>query len=204
MIQQRYEWSAQDFVAGELCLEFTNTVGDHSKTRDVERLTDWDALLNWAGAAGALNAGEKTELRKIGGRDPAAASRCLQSLLNFRNMLFRLLSAVAAGHAPVREDLEGVEVAILGALRCAHLTRQNRTFEWAILQSESSMKTPLARIALSALRLLQGEDLSRLRECQRCSWLFIDRSKSHGRRWCRPDACGNRARVARHYQARTS
>jgi predicted RNA-binding Zn ribbon-like protein len=204
MIPQRYEWSAQDFVAGELCLEFTNTVGDLSKTRDIERLTDWDALLNWAEAAGALNAGEAGELRKIGGCDPAAARRCLQSLLNFRNILFRLLSAVAAGHAPVWEDLEGVEVAILGALRCAHLTQQNQTFEWAIRQSESSMKTPLARIALSVLRLLQGEDLSRLRECQRCSWLFIDRSKSHGRRWCRSDACGNRARVARHYQARTS
>lgn len=204
MISQRYEWSAQDFIAGQLCLEFTNTVGDHSKTRDVERLTDWDALLNWASAAGALNAGEKGELRKIGSRDPAAASRSLHSLLNFRDMLFRIFSALAAGHAPVPQDLEGVEVAILGALRCAHLTQQNKNFAWVISQSEPSMKTPLARIALSALRLLQGEDLSRLRECQRCSWLFIDRSKSHGRRWCRSDACGNRARVARHYQARTS
>lgn len=204
MIPQPYEWSPQDFVAGELCLEFTNTVGDHSKTRDVERLTDWDALLRWGEAAGALNATEAQELRKIGGRDPAAARRSLQSLLNFRNVLFRVLSAVAAGHAPVREDLEAVEIAVLGALRSAHLTRQNQTFEWAIRRSESSMKTPLARIVLSTLRLLQSEELSRLRECQRCSWLFVDRSKSHGRRWCRADACGNRARVARHYQNRAS
>lgn len=202
MILQQYEWSPRDLVAGELCLEFTNTVGDHSKTRDVERLTDWDALLKWAVAAGALNAIEAHELRKIGGRNPAAARRSLQSLLNFREVLFRVLSALAAGYAPVREDLEGVESAILGALHSAHLTQGSQTFEWAIRQSESLMKTPLARIALSTLRLLQGEDLSRLRECQRCSWLFVDRSKSHGRRWCRADACGNRARVARHYRIR--
>jgi predicted RNA-binding Zn ribbon-like protein len=202
MIPQRYEWSPQDFVGGELCLEFTNTVGDHSKTRDVERLTDWDALLKWAVAAGALNATEAQALRKTGGRDSAAARRSLQSLLQFRNLLFRVLSALAAGRAPVREDLEGVEIAVLGALRSAHLIQQNQTFEWAISHSESPMKTPLARIALSALRLLQGTDLSRLRECQRCSWLFVDRSKSHGRRWCRADACGNRARVARHYRTR--
>jgi predicted RNA-binding Zn ribbon-like protein len=200
MLPQRYEWSPQDFVGGELCLEFTNTVGDHSKTRDLERLTDWDAVLDWAVAAGALNATEAQELRKIGGGDSAAARRALQGLLHFRNVLFRVLSALVAGRAPVRKDLEGVEIAVLGALRSAHLMKQNQTFEWVVNQSESPMKTPLVRIALSTLRLLQGPDLSRLRECQRCSWLFVDRSKSHGRRWCRADACGNRARVARHYR----
>jgi predicted RNA-binding Zn ribbon-like protein len=202
MIPQSHEWSAQDFVAGELCLEFTNTVGDHSKTRDVERLTDWEALLQWAVAAGALTSTEAQELRKIGSRHSAAAKRSLQSLLHFRNVLFRALSALAAGNGPVREDLEAVEVTVLSALRSAHLVRQNQKFEWAIPDCESPLKTLWARIALSALRLLQGADLSLLRECQRCSWLFIDRSKSHGRRWCRADACGNRARVARHYRTR--
>lgn len=199
MIPQPHEWSTLDFVAGELCLEFTNTVGDHSKTRDVERLTDWGALLEWAVAAGALNATEVQALRKIGGRDAAAAKRSLQSLLHFRSALFRVFSALAAGHAPVGEDLEAVEIAVLSALRSAHLVRQNQTFEWTIPESESPLKALLARIALSTLRLLQGADLSLLRECHRCSWLFIDRSKSHGRRWCRADACGNRARVARHH-----
>lgn len=202
MTAQRHQWSAQDFVGGELCLEFTNTVGDHSKTRDVERLTDWNAVLEWAAAAGALNAAEAQELGKIGDRDPAAARRSLQSLLHFRDVLFRVLSALAAGQRPAREDLEGVEVAVLGVLRSVHLIQQNQTFEWAVRHGESPMKTPFARIALSTLRLLQGADLSRLRECQRCSWLFVDRSKSHGRRWCRSDACGNRARVARHYRTR--
>ena len=203
MIPQPHEWSVEDFAAGEVCLEFTNTVGDHSKTRDLERLIDWDALLRWAVAAGALNATEAQELRRIAGRDAAAAKRSLQNLLNFRDLLFRVLSALAAGQKPAREDLEGVEIAVHGALRCAHLVQQNQSFEWDIRQSESPLKTLLARITLSALRLLQSADLALLRECQRCSWLFIDRSKSHGRRWCRADACGNRARVARHYRTRS-
>jgi predicted RNA-binding Zn ribbon-like protein len=198
----RYEWSPRDFIAGELCLEFSNTVGDHSKTRDVERLTDWDTLLEWAVPAGALEATEARELRKIGSRDPAAAGRALQGLLAFRNVLFCVLSALAVGRAPPREDLDNVEIAILGALRAAHLTQQKQTFDWVIRQNELSLKTPLARIALSTLRLLQGAELPRLRECQRCSWLFVDRSKSHRRRWCRAEACGNRARVARHYRTR--
>jgi predicted RNA-binding Zn ribbon-like protein len=183
-------------------LEFTNTVGDRSKTRDVEWLTDWEALLAWAVAAGALDATEAHALRKISRREPASARRSLQSLLNFRNVLFRILSALAAGLTPVREDLEGVKITVLGALRATHLTQQNHTFGWVVRSSETSMKTPMARIALSMLRLLQSDDLSLLRECQRCSWLFLDRSKSHGRRWCRAEVCGNRARVARHYRTR--
>jgi predicted RNA-binding Zn ribbon-like protein len=201
MIRQRHEWSSDDFVGEELCLEFTNTVGDYSKARDVERLTDWGALLDWAVASGALEATQAEVLRKIGRRDAAAARRSFQALLKFRNVLFRVLSALAAGRTPIPEDLDGVEIAVRDALRAAHLKKQTETFVWTIPQREISIKTPLARIALSALRLLQNEDLAWLRECQRCSWLFLDRSKSHGRRWCRAEACGNRARVARHYSA---
>src|SRR5450755_1591858 len=150
MIPKMHEWSPQDFVAGELCLEFTNTVGDHTKTRDLEWLTDWEALLEWTVATGALKATEAQELRKIARRDPAIAGRSLQSVLNFRNVLFRILSAIAAGRVPVEEDLERLEIGVLSALRSAHLTQQNRTFGWVIRPSETSMKTPLARIALSA------------------------------------------------------
>jgi predicted RNA-binding Zn ribbon-like protein len=202
MIQQRNEWTTEDFVSGALCLELTNTVGDHSKTRNVERLTDWDTSLKWAVAAKVLRGTEAQELRKVGGRNPSSAQRALQTLLNFREVLFRTFSALAAGRVPVQDDLDKVEATILGAVRSAHLVRQGEGFEWTIDSIDAPLNMPLFRVALSALRLLQGKELPYLRECQRCSWLFVDRSKSHGRRWCRADACGNRARVARHYHAK--
>ena len=198
-----HEWSPFDFVAGELCLEFTNTVGDHTKARVVEWLVDWDSVLEWAASAGVVSAAEAHELRRIGRRDLAAARRCHHSLLKFRDVLFRVLSTLAAGRVPVRDDLERIEGVVLSSLRAAHLTQQDGAFFWAVRPSETSMSTPQARIALSTLRLLQGDALAQLRECQRCSWLFLDRSRNHGRRWCRADACGNRARVARYYGART-
>jgi predicted RNA-binding Zn ribbon-like protein len=203
MTSTMHEWSAQDFVAGRLCLEFTNTIGDHTKTRNVEWLTNCDALLKWALAVGAFEAAEAQELRKFAQCDAAAARRSLQRLLNFRSLLFRVLSPLAAGRAAAEEDLEGLEVSVFAALRAAQLRQRNHTFAWTVPPTGTPMKTLSARIALSALRLLQMDDLARLRECQRCSWLFLDRSKNHGRRWCRAEACGNRARVARHYRSRT-
>jgi predicted RNA-binding Zn ribbon-like protein len=202
MIPQQREWSAEDFVAGTLCLELTNTVGDHSKAREVERLTDWDALLEWAVAAKVLRGTEGQELRKLGGRDPSGAQRALQALLKFREALFRVISALAADRVPVQDDFDRVEVTILSAVRCAHLARRGEGFAWSIGSLDAPLNLPLFRLALSALDLLQGQELKYVRECLRCSWLFIDRSRSHGRRWCRAGACGNRERVARHYHAK--
>jgi predicted RNA-binding Zn ribbon-like protein len=204
MISQRHEWTAEDFVAGALCLELTNTVGDHSKTRDLERLTDWDALLKWAVAAKVLRGTEAQELRKVGTRNPSGAQRALQTLLKFREALFRTVSALAADGVPARDDFDRVEATIHGAVRSAHLVRRAEGFEWSIGSLDAPLDMPLFRLALSALNLLQGQELHYARECLRCSWLFIDRSRSHGRRWCRADACGNRARVARHYHAKSN
>ncbi|WP_189472284.1 CGNR zinc finger domain-containing protein [Litchfieldella qijiaojingensis] len=55
------------------------------------------------------------------------------------------------------------------------------------------------RVPCPAPALLYSGRLHRLKECGRCSWLFLDQSKAQRRRWCRTEVCGNRARVERHY-----
>jgi predicted RNA-binding Zn ribbon-like protein len=47
-------------------------------------------------------------------------------------------------------------------------------------------------------QLLMQEDLSLVRQCggEDCTIIFLDRTKSHRRRWCSMAACGNRAKVA--------
>lgn len=59
----------------------------------------------------------------------------------------------------------------------------------------------LAAIARSAIEIVGGPERERLRRCPatRCGRFF--RSSRRGRRWC-SDACGNRARVARHLERR--
>ncbi|WP_082946716.1 CGNR zinc finger domain-containing protein [Mycobacterium sp. ACS4054] len=37
-----------------------------------------------------------------------------------------------------------------------------------------------------------------------CGWLFLDTSHRHNRRWCSAADCGNRARVRRFYERRSS
>ncbi|WP_209440438.1 CGNR zinc finger domain-containing protein [Streptomyces microflavus] len=69
-----------------------------------------------------------------------------------------------------------------------------------LLSAEDDPRVRLvAALARDAVDFLSGPERERLRACHapRCVRYFI---KSHGRQeWCRP-SCGNRARVARHYE----
>lgn len=59
----------------------------------------------------------------------------------------------------------------------------------------------LAAVAGSAIALLSSEQASRLRRCanhEGCSLVFV--ATDERRKWCAPNLCGNRTRVARHYQ----
>jgi predicted RNA-binding Zn ribbon-like protein len=72
------------------------------------------------------------------------------------------------------------------------------TRHWA----EGPAAVPMAVIARSGIDLLAGEQRHLLRACggRGCVLLFL--ATNPRRHWCSPAICGNRARVARHYQRR--
>ncbi|WP_443691321.1 CGNR zinc finger domain-containing protein [Pseudomonas sp.] len=46
--------------------------------------------------------------------------------------------------------------------------------------------------------------VAKIKQCEGCTWLFIDTSKNHRRRWCSMATCGNRAKAQRHYQLKAA
>ena len=69
--------------------------------------------------------------------------------------------------------------------------------EWEVGDALDSM---LWRITRSAMELLTSDELKYVKQCGRCDWLFVDRSRNHKRRWCSMNACGNRVKMARRYE----
>lgn len=61
----------------------------------------------------------------------------------------------------------------------------------------------LLPVAEALARLLAEADFGLVRkcECEDCTLMFHDRTKSHRRRWCSMALCGNRMKVAA-YRAR--
>jgi predicted RNA-binding Zn ribbon-like protein len=193
-------WLASDLVGGAPFLDFANTVAGRTKSREADRLTSYPTLVAWAQAAAIVSPAEANSLLTAAAANEAAAARGLQDARAFRESLYRLLSRVAAGGAPQGQDLDQVNDSIANAAAAARLTWAGNRFVASIGVEKAGLAIILCRVALSAQRFLDGEALDRLRECRRCSWLFLDRSKNGRRRWCRMDACGNRAKAARHYR----
>lgn len=177
------------FIGGDPALDFLNTVEDLGKTRERSAIGDWPGLRRWAGAAALFAPEELTALDRIA---PGDRPEALEGLHALREAGYATLSALAAKIEPPAAWAE-LEARITAALARASLSRRGDAFGWAAKRGEPEWPVDAAALALE--RLLRSAELPRLRECGRCSWLFIDRGRGRGRRWCDMRACGNRAKA---------
>ncbi|HEX7340002.1 MAG TPA: ABATE domain-containing protein [Rhodanobacteraceae bacterium] len=126
----------------------------------------------------------------------------LAALHTLRDTLDTLLRTRINGGTPPRKAVVAFNRALTGLMPDAHLAwdaagprRVSRRMDRATRRQHL-----VSRLAHDALAILTGPDADRLRQCAHpdCILLFIARHPQ--RRWCSADVCGNRARVARHYQ----
>lgn len=166
---------------GHPILQFLNTVRDDGKQRLTNSFAGPEGLRDTLVAAG------------LAPRDSAVpGSGQMAGLIVLREAAYAVLSAVAAGRKPGREEALMLETAIKGALQDATIG-----FHAGGL---SVVPGPLGglhdHLALSLFDLMRRDDLGRLCECGRCSHLFLDHGRGPGRRWCSMARCGNRAKAA--------
>jgi predicted RNA-binding Zn ribbon-like protein len=199
----------QTLVGGHVALDLVNTLSWRlDPVRLTERLADFRDLVAWAVRAEVVEPAEAARLRRAGEADPAAAAAALTSARRLREALYDVLNAQVTGTpadptVPTdAADPARLQPFLIQALRRAR-PRPDLPLRWTVAPD-----TPLDlvhRLTLAAVELLQdGELLAALKLCEGpgCGWLFLDRSRSHTRRWCSSGDCGNRERVRRHY-ART-
>lgn len=192
------------FIGGALCLDFANTVSGSFKDRSRSRLTRYDELLSWSYAAASLEAADTAALLHLAEADPRRAANLLARALTLREALYRIFSALAAGGAATAADLEVLNRELHAAMKHLAVATQADGFAWRWSVAAEDLASPLWPVARSAADLLTGAELPLLRECGRCCWLFVDRSKNKRRRWCSMDVCGNRAKSERHYSRKTA
>ncbi len=165
--------------AGHPFLAFLNTVTDPGKTRENDSFETGAELLAQLRAAGLDPAVEA----------PVPAQ--MRALRDLRDSAYSVLSAAAAGRRPAHEDRLLVETAIKSAMADATLIIDGARPVWR--------PGPLGglhdHLALALDDLLRSGDMQRLRECRRCTHMFLDHGRGTGRRWCSMARCGNRAKA---------
>ena len=189
-------------IAGELCLDFINTLDNRNVPERIEELVpSYGDLLEWAMQAGALSSRQGKLLLKESENHPKQAAAIRDQAANLRECLYRMFTALARGQKVAPDDLSILNGYVSEAQ--SHLELQAAPDGFRLDWCEPRrLDFVLWQIVRSATQLLTGGDLEKLRECgeDTCRWLFIDRSKNHSRRWCDMKICGNRFKARRFYQ----
>jgi predicted RNA-binding Zn ribbon-like protein len=191
---------APGLIGGHAALDLVNTVSwrlDTSRRRD--NLPDFAALARWCHRAGLLCQATAQELLDAAAGHPRTARQALHDASALREHLHALLAPLADDGGPPAAAAAppSLHALLLDALARSDLT--GLPMRWQLIPHQPADIPRL--LALQALDLLQFPHLHLIRQCggPGCGWLFLDRTRSHTRRWCSSSDCGNRDRARRHY-----
>ncbi len=191
-----------ELTGGALCLDLANTLDNRKAPAPRELLVGFEDLAAWGAQAGAVPDAITRALRREARAHPRVAARALQRARQVREVLYAIFSAVARAHVPPGAAMDRLNLELPRAFGSRRLDRAAGSPAWAWVEHDPpDLDRILWPVVVSAAELLTSTELDRVRECagERCSWLFLDRSKNGSRRWCDMTVCGNRSKARRHY-----
>lgn len=171
--------------AGHPFLDFLNTVSDDGKSRRENSFT------NAAGLCCTLeSAGFPVPLSPLTAGD-------MDQILGLRETAYGVLSALAAQRSPAEDTAQ----ALAATLRSVYARAELTMTQGGLHITAGAPDHLYDHLVLSLDGLLRSNEFTRLRECRRCTHLFLDKGRGIGRRWCSMARCGNRAK-AENFRAR--
>jgi predicted RNA-binding Zn ribbon-like protein len=191
------------FVGGDLCLDFCNTVGGNRSGIPKEFLHTYNELAHWAEQAGLASHGAAEALRQKALLVPVDAAAALGRAKELREAIYRIFLALAHDRSPAEHDLAILNGELARGLNRMRVGRHGKEFSWHWRGDPEQLDHVLAPVARSAADLLvSGRGRGHVNACaaHNCGWLFVDTTKNHSRRWCDMRDCGNRAKVRAHRQ----
>jgi predicted RNA-binding Zn ribbon-like protein len=193
-----------EFTGGNPCLDFANTTDDRATDHPQEQLTDYARLVEWGSEAGVITRGTGERLHRLAAAAPARALTTLRAGVRLRETIHEIFSAVAQGRTIPAKALASLNDSAHRAAGHAQVVQANRRFTSEWIEPERHLDSVLWPVSRAAAELLLGAEIDDVRQCasETCSWLFVDRSKNHRRRWCDMNVCGNRDKARRYYQRR--
>ncbi|MEV7231319.1 ABATE domain-containing protein [Polymorphospora sp. NPDC051019] len=178
------EWVEDHFIAGNLALDFANTVYRRWPDPGPDLFTDADALANWL-----------TRTRLLADGESGVTEAALEDARALRALLWTVFDAQKDGHAIPADAF------------AALLDTARRSIADLAIHPDGSTTSrdahgALAVVALRTITLALDPPPQGVRACDRCGWFFIDSSRGRRRRWCSMKTCGNQAKAARYRSTR--
>jgi predicted RNA-binding Zn ribbon-like protein len=182
------------FVGNLPCMDFVNTDVMSGGAR-TDLLGSFAGFREWLAAAGL------PDKAGIEGTEADFAE-----VLAFRKVLRDMVEQISRGGGVDDASLDAINALLRRPVRFDEVDRAGDGFVRRVVTEISEPVDLLVPVAHSAADLLASGDLSLVKKCGNpdCILYFYDTTKNHKRNWCRMGACGNRSKVAAHYQRKRS
>lgn len=189
-------------LGGALCLNFTNTRSRDAAEKPYDFFGDYPALLQWALQLGLLSPAEAETQFSLANHQEADARTALEKAIILREAAYVIFSAFADGKNIPIDALEKINTTWIEAMGHRQLSHDANKIVWNWVGIDRALDSVLWPVVESAVELLVSEELTRVKRCNGCGWLFLDTTRDRRRRWCDMKICGNRAKARRHYEKR--
>ena len=189
-----------DLIAGNVCLDFVNTLDDRH-TQPKELLTTYGDLVAFGEDTGLLDDSQAERLLRRSHHDPEKTHEVLVSARELREAIHDIFWATINQRPVSAAALAKLNAYVQAAAAHTRLVPLKASFAWSY-GDDGELDRILWPIARAAADLLASDQVRYVRACfsKTCEWFFLDTSKSHQRRWCDMARCGNRAKVQAFYE----
>ena len=184
------EWARFIFVAGRLCIDFTQTGGETGKRAYWERFHQPSDLADWLAESPLQLHGIQVSREEF------------TTALSLREAIWRVAQAVRQNETPAAVDVDLINRVAARPDLPPQLVPDGLNEVWL---SPATASAALSSIARDAIDLFSGAFRSRIRECENpnCGLMFVDVSRPGQRRWCLMKRCGNMAKTSRYRVKKT-
>src|SRR4030095_6231116 len=187
------------FIGNNLALDLANTLAADSEGRDVDLISSFDDLIDWALESQILDRRRAADARHD--TDEALRSSVLRLTKELRTVLKSMSAALVAGKAIPNAVIERINSVLSQKEGHYEIVRASDGYTSRLNIEYEDIRDLMLPVAESAMHLLCYVDRSLIRKCGNpvCVLYFYDTSKRPGRRWCTMNVCGNRAKAAAFY-----
>jgi predicted RNA-binding Zn ribbon-like protein len=170
-------------VGGRPALDFVNTVSWPGTDRHHDWLAVPANVTRWLTAVGlpAVDVGDDD----------------LDAIADLRAAVDDALRPLARRARPTLAAIGRFNAALAGASARRLIDATTLRWTWPPPATPAQALDP---VVVDAAEILAGADTSRLKRCPACDWLFQDRTRNCGRRWCDMADCGSRSKARAYYR----
>jgi predicted RNA-binding Zn ribbon-like protein len=184
-------------ISNRLCLDFVNLPYSSGDAR--HHPPSWLELIEFLAEKGIVAGTRTEELRNLTESDPHAAELLIQQAHQLDEAMRQCFMALESGGAVDPKWVEPINQVLRVTEGHDELRPMGREWRLEFVAEHAGLEWLLAAIARSGAELIaSGTNNVSVQRCsnKKCQLFFFDDSRTHRRRWCSMQLCGNRHKVA--------